>query len=98
MIIAEKMLEQQNFRFDAAARAAFAEYIPLRRAQEHFANARSIRNAIDRMRLRLAHRIFSAESLVSRDDLMTIREADVRASRVYGGGLLAARDPAKESA
>jgi probable Rubsico expression protein CbbX len=89
MVIAEKILEQQNFRFDEEARAAFAEYVPIRRLQEHFANARSIRNAIDRMRLRLANRIFSAEPLVSREDLMTIREADVRASRVYTGGLLA---------
>jgi probable Rubsico expression protein CbbX len=87
MVIAERILETQNFRFDAAARAAFAEYIPLRRGQEHFANARSIRNAIDRMRLRLANRIFSADHLVTRDDLMTLTEADVRASRVYGGGL-----------
>ena len=83
MVIADKMLAEQNYRFDNAARAAFAEYIPLRRAQPHFANARSIRNALDRMRLRLAHRVFSAEPLVSRDDLMTIREADVRASRIY---------------
>jgi probable Rubsico expression protein CbbX len=85
MTIAEKMLEQQNFRFDAAARAAFADYIPLRRAQAHFANARSIRNALDRMRLRLAGRVFSEHALVSRDDLMTIRESDVRASRIYAG-------------
>ncbi len=96
MIIAEKMLEQQNFRFDDGARAAFAEYIPLRRAQAHFANARSVRNAIDRMRLRLANRVFSTSAEVTRDDLMTLREADVRASRVYSGGLLAAgqKDPA----
>ena len=87
MVIADKMLVQQNFQFDDAARAAFAEYIPLRREQAHFANARSIRNALDRMKLRLAHRIFSTAALVSRDDLMTIREADVRASRVYSGGL-----------
>ncbi len=89
MIIADKKLEQQNFRFDEAAHAAFAAYKPLRRAQEHFANARSIRTAIDRMRLRLAHRTFSGQALVSRDDLMTIREADVCASRAYNGGLLA---------
>ena len=92
MVIADRMLEQQNFRFDDAARAAFAQYIPLRREQPHFANARSIRNALDRMRLRLAHRIFTAAPLVSREDLMTIREADVRASRVYSGGLAGAAD------
>jgi hypothetical protein len=42
------------------------------------------------MRLRLAHRVFSEEALVSRDDVITIREADVRASRIYSGGLEAA--------
>lgn len=88
MEIAETMLKTQNFAFDGKARAAFAEYIPLRRQQEHFANARSIRNALDRMRLRLANRVFSAQSLVSRDDLMMIREEDVRASRVYQGGIM----------
>ena len=88
LIIAEKMLERQNFRFNDAARMAFAQYIPLRRTQPHFANARSIRNALDRMRLRLASRVFSTDAAVSRDDLMTIHEADVRASRVYTGGLL----------
>jgi probable Rubsico expression protein CbbX len=87
LTIAEKMLVRQNFQFDDAARSAFAEYIPLRRDQPHFANARSIRNALDRMRLRLASRVFSGDPVVTRDDLMTIREADVRASRVYTGGL-----------
>ena len=87
MLIAERMLEQQNFRFDDASRAAFAQYIPLRRTQPHFANARSIRNALDRMRLRLANRVFSSGAVVTRDDLITIREEDVRASRVYTGGL-----------
>jgi probable Rubsico expression protein CbbX len=87
MHIAEIMLEGQNFHFDEGARAAFADYIPLRRGQAHFANARSIRNALDRLRLRLAHRVFSQEGLVTREDLTTIREVDVRASRVYTGGL-----------
>lgn len=81
MIIADKMMEQQNSRFDEAAHAAFAAYIPTRRAQEY--------SAIDRMRLRLAHRTFSGQALVSRDDLMTIHEADARASRAYNGSLLA---------
>jgi probable Rubsico expression protein CbbX len=94
LTIAEKMLERQNFRFDDAARAAFVQYVPLRRAQPHFANARSIRNALDRMRLRLASRVFSADGVVTRGDLMTIREEDVRASRVYKGGLDS--DEAKE--
>ncbi len=85
LIIGEKMLARQNFQIDDPARAAFAEYIPLRRTQPRFANARSIRNALDRMRLRLASRVFCAEPLMSREDLKTIREEDVRASLVYKG-------------
>ncbi len=95
MAIAEMMLVQQNYRFDEGAKAAFAEYIPLRRGQEHFANARSIRNALDRMRLRLANRIFSTRAPVTRADLITIREADVRASRVYDGGIVGRNAAAK---
>jgi probable Rubsico expression protein CbbX len=87
MAIAEQMLAHQNYRFDAPAKAAFAEYIPLRRAQEHFANARSMRNVLDRMRLRLANRIFSAKTPITREDLVTLRESDVRASRVFSGGI-----------
>src|SRR5579862_7497002 len=52
MAIAHLMLEQQTYRFDPAATAAFDEYIERRLKQPHFANARSVRNALDRMRLR----------------------------------------------
>jgi probable Rubsico expression protein CbbX len=54
--IADLMLEQQNYRFSDAARQAFSEYIALRRQQPLFSNARSIRNALDRARLRQANR------------------------------------------
>jgi len=86
--IAERMLEAQNYRFSAAARGAMAEYIPLRRSQPHFANARSIRNALDRARLRQANRLFqSAEGPLGREALSTIDAPDIRASRVFRGGL-----------
>src|SRR5271169_6872917 len=48
--IADKLLEEQNYRFGAGAREAFAEYLALRIPQPHFANARSVRNALDRAR------------------------------------------------
>jgi probable Rubsico expression protein CbbX len=83
MAIAEKMLAAQNYHFDATGRAAFRDYIAARRKQPHFANARSIRNALDRMRLRQANRHFEHPGLVSLDDLMTIDAVDVRASRVF---------------
>jgi hypothetical protein len=58
-------------------------------AQPRFANARSIRNAIDRLRLRQARRLVAAGGTIARDDLMAISADDVRASRVFRGGLAA---------
>ncbi len=89
--IASKMVGQMNYRFDAGAQQAIDEYIALRRAQPHFANARSIRNALDRARLRQANRIFrqamQGQPQVSVDELSTITAEDLRASRVFAGGL-----------
>ena len=86
--ISRTMLEARNYRFDAAAEQAMADYIALRRAQPHFANARSIRNALDRARLRQANRLFeSAAGPLDADALSTITEDDIRASRVFSGGL-----------
>ena len=81
--IAQRMLAGWNYRFDAAARRAFDEYIVLRRRHPHFANARSVRNALDRMRLRQALRLFDAGATVDAEALTTITEADVRASRHF---------------
>ena len=85
--IADTMLDREQYRMAAAAREAFAEYVSLRMAQPRFANARSIRNAIDRLRLRQARRLVAAGGVIARDDLMEISAADVRASRVFRGGL-----------
>ena len=64
--------------------AALREYIPLRMQQPHFANARSIRNALDRARLRQANRLFAqAGRELTREELMTIEGEDLRASRVF---------------
>ncbi len=57
--IAELMLEAQNYRFAPEARKAFIRYIAARKTQPLFSNARSIRNALDRVRLRQANRIVS---------------------------------------
>ena len=82
--IADKMLETMNYRFGAGAREAFDEYLQRRIAQPHFANARSVRNALDRMRLRQASRLFAErDRVLGRDELTTLDESDVRASRVF---------------
>jgi probable Rubsico expression protein CbbX len=91
LTIAETMVGQMHYRLDAEAQAAMAEYISLRRTQPHFANARSVRNALDRARLRQANRVFEAATRggapVTADALSTISAEDIRASRVFSGGL-----------
>ncbi|MFO1272072.1 MAG: CbbX protein [Rubrivivax sp.] len=82
--IAGKMLEQMNYRFGEGAREAFAEYLSLRLQQPHFANARSVRNALDRARLRQASRLFAERDReLSAEDLSTLTPADIRASRHF---------------
>ena len=86
--ISVAMLDEQGYCLSEEARMALSEYIPLRRRQSHFANARSIRNALDRARLRQAKRLFeSLEGPVGVKQLTTIEEDDIRASRVFRGGL-----------
>jgi probable Rubsico expression protein CbbX len=82
--IGDKILEQQNYRFGLGARQAFSEYLGHRIAQPHFANARSVRNALDRARLRQASRLFAEQDReFTPEDLSTIAESDIRASRVF---------------
>ena len=82
--IADMMLLQQNYHFGAGARTAFEDYLVRRIAQPHFANARSVRNALDRARLRQASRLFAEKNReFTPDDLSTISESDIRASRVF---------------
>jgi len=82
--IAGLMLEQMQYRLDPQADAVLLEYIERRIQQPHFANARSVRNALDRARLRQASRLFAGRgSQLSKEDLMTIKAGDIRASRVF---------------
>jgi probable Rubsico expression protein CbbX len=82
--ISDLMLAGMQYRLSPAAREALVEYIDRRRRQPHFANARSIRNALDRARLRQANRLFASRSgPVAPDALMTIEAEDLRASRVF---------------
>jgi len=85
--IARHLMAAQNYRLSAGAEAALAEYIIHRRTQPHFANARSIRNAFDRARLRAANRLFQTDGPLDAAALSTLEEADIRASRVFRGGL-----------
>ena len=84
LAIGEKMLASLNYRLTPEAKAALADYVALRRRQPHFANARSIRNALDRARLRQANRLFAAsEQDLDLDRLTAIEAEDIRQSRVF---------------
>jgi probable Rubsico expression protein CbbX len=81
--IGEIMLSRLNYHLSADARAALVDYVTARKTQPLFANARSIRNALDRARLRQASRLFAGEVPVTANDLSTIEAVDIRSSRVF---------------
>lgn len=84
LAIAQLMLAQMQYELTADAQAVLGEYIELRQRQPNFANARSIRNALDRARLRQASRLFAQRgSGLEAKDLVMIEAADIRASRVF---------------
>ncbi len=84
LAIAGMMLGAAGYRLAADAEPTLREYVARRREQPRFANARSIRNAIDRARLRQAGRLFDRGGVLHRSDLETIEQADLLASRVMG--------------
>lgn len=87
LAIARLILAEENYRFSEEALAAFAEYVQRRMQLPFFANARSIRNAIDRARMRQANRLFNrmTSGSLTKLDLMTIEAEDITASRVFTG-------------
>jgi len=91
LAIGEKMLSLLNYRLTPEAKRALTEYIALRRRQPLFANARSIRNAIDRARLRQANRLFAAgDQDLGLDQLTAIEAEDIRQSRVFSQAAMGA--------
>jgi len=82
--ISERMLGERSYRFGTGAREAFSDYLSRRVTQPHFANARSVRNALDRARLRQASRLFADRHRpLTQEDLTTIAPEDILASRVF---------------
>jgi acyl-CoA synthetase (NDP forming) len=81
---ADTMLATSHYRFGPGAREAFDDYLQRRITQPHFANARSVRNALDRIRLRQASRLFAdRDRQLSADDLRTLAAQDIASSRVF---------------
>jgi len=87
LAIAQLILAEENYRFSEEALAAFADYIQRRMQLPFFANARSIRNAIDRARMRQANRLFNRMTIggITKLDLITLEAEDITASRVFSG-------------
>ena len=83
--IGELMLAEQNYILSETAKSVLSEYIPKRMEQSHFANARSVRNAIDRAKLRQANRLFASRGKlkVTKKELMTLEGEDFLQSRIF---------------
>nr|WDA98875.1 CbbX [Sciadococcus taiwanensis] len=82
--ISKMMLEEQQYRLTEEAEDILLEYVKRRMEQPHFANARSVRNAIDRARMRQANRIFAASGkILTKSDLVTIEAEDILKSRLF---------------
>ena len=84
LIIGKIMLEEQQYRLTEESENVLLDYIKLRMTQPHFANARSVRNAIDRARMRQANRMFTAgDKVLIKSDLVTIKPEDILRSRLF---------------
>jgi probable Rubsico expression protein CbbX len=81
--IADLMVAAENFRFDEQARVAFAEYLTRRMARPRFSNARSVRNAVERSRLRQARRLVELHRPLNRGDLITLTAEDIYGSSLF---------------
>jgi len=86
LAIGELMLRDENYELSSEARETFREYLARRKQQPRFANARSVRNALERARLRHASRILdNTDGPLGKTDLMRLEPVDFRASRVFEG-------------
>lgn len=87
--IAQLMAEQQRYRLSDDAEKSYRDYLARRMNQPRFANGRSVRNALDRARMRQAIRLYDAGSSgrkLTKKDLVTIEAEDILKSRVFEGG------------
>ena len=82
--ISKMMLEEQQYKFSTEAESVFLDYIKLRMEQPLFANARSVKNALDRARMRQANRIFElGDKALTKVDLVTLVPEDILQSRLF---------------
>ena len=92
--ITRRMAQAAHLGFDDGGLAALRDYVGRRRAQPRFANARSMRNALDRARLRQAQRLFHDGGPLDAAALSKLRAPDWRGSRVFGDAAPTPAEPA----
>ena len=84
LTIGTSMLEEQQYQLTEEATETLLDYIELRMKEPLFANARSIKNALDRARMRQANRLFrTSEAQLTKANLTTIQAEDIRGSRLF---------------
>jgi probable Rubsico expression protein CbbX len=82
--IGRLMLERASYYLSEEAEGAFREYLSIRMQQPLFANARSVRNELERARLRHAHRLATDQDHHwNRDDLMRLEPEDILTGRAF---------------
>ena len=82
--ISKMMLEEQQYQLTVHAEDALIEYITKRKKQPLFANARSVKNALDRARMRQANRIFdSRDQMLTKKELVNIEADDILQSTIF---------------
>ncbi len=81
--IARLMVDRQGYEMSEDAERALRDYIALRVERPRFAHGRSIRNAIERARMRQATRLFDSDRKLTKRDLVTIEPDDVLQSSVF---------------
>jgi probable Rubsico expression protein CbbX len=87
LTIAKMMLEEQQYKLTVEAESVFLDYIKLRKEEPMFANARSVKNALDRARMRQANRIFETNPTqgITKAELVTLVPSDILQSRLFKG-------------
>lgn len=82
--IAKMMLDEQQYQLTVTAEIALREYITKRKEKPLFANARSVKNALDRARMRQANRIFeSRDQVLTKKELVNIQPEDILQSTIF---------------
>jgi probable Rubsico expression protein CbbX len=85
--IAQLMLDRESYVLTPDAEQAFREYLDRRLRRPRFAHGRSVRNAIERARLRHANRIYELArdgEQPSLEDLVRIEAQDILKSSLFG--------------